>query len=197
MNQQTLDLNTRQYNDNKRKADLGAIAPIDIIQAEAEMKASQQDVTTSRAQVLNQEMILKNYLTRGAMDNLAIVEAHIVPTDHFDVPAQEIVRPIQDLITEAMANRPDVEQSQIGLENSRITTLGVKDAMLPRAGRNCQRIQRRPGRPAINTVPVARRRPRVHRRNRQPVLPGRLRHSVWARSSDATSPTTARASASP
>jgi outer membrane protein len=30
-----------------------------------------------------------------------------------------------------MANRPDVEQSQIGLENSRITTLGVKDAMLP------------------------------------------------------------------
>ncbi|SPE26772.1 Outer membrane efflux protein [Candidatus Sulfopaludibacter sp. SbA6] len=131
VNQQTLDLNTRQYNDNKRKAELGAIAPIDIIQAEAEMKASQQDVTTSRAQVLNQETILKNYLTRGAMDNLAVVEAHIVPTDHFDVPEQEIVRPIQDLITEAITNRPDVEQSQIALENSRITTLGVKDAMLP------------------------------------------------------------------
>ena len=129
--QQTLDLNTRQYNDNKRKADLGAIAPIDIIQAEAEMKASQQDVTTARTQVLNQEMILKNYLTRSGMDNLAVVEAHIIPTDHFDVPAQEAVRPIQDLVTEAMASRPDVEQSQIGLENSRITTLGVKDAMLP------------------------------------------------------------------
>src|SRR5262249_27112872 len=129
--QQTLDLNTRQYNDNKRKADLGAIAPIDIIQAEAEMKASQQDVTTARAQVLNQEMILKNYLTRGGMNNLAIVEAHIIPTDHFEVPPQEVVRPIQDLITEAMTNRPDVEQSQIGLENSRITTLGVRDAMLP------------------------------------------------------------------
>jgi len=42
-----------------------------------------------------------------------------------------VVRPIQDLFTEAMANRPDVEQSQIGLENSRVTTLGVKDAMLP------------------------------------------------------------------
>jgi outer membrane protein len=129
--QQTLELNTRQYNDNKRKADLGAIAPIDIIQAEAEMKASQQDVTTANTQVLNQEMILKNYLTRSGMDNLAVVQAHIVPTDHFDVPAQEVVRPIQDLITEAMANRPDVEQSQIGLENSRITTLGVRDAMLP------------------------------------------------------------------
>ncbi|HEY2017742.1 MAG TPA: TolC family protein, partial [Bryobacteraceae bacterium] len=129
--QQTLDLNTKQYNDNKRKADLGAIAPIDIIQAEAEMKSSQQDVTTAKAQVLNQETIVKNYLTRGGMDNLALVEAHIVPTDHYDVPAQEAVQPIQDLINEALANRPDVEQSQIGLENSRITTLGVKDAMLP------------------------------------------------------------------
>jgi outer membrane protein len=129
--QQTLELNTRQYNDNKRKADLGAIAPIDIIQAEAEMKASQQDVLTAQAQVLNQETIIKNYLTRSGMDNLAIINARIVPTDHFDVPAQEAVQPIQDLITEAMANRPDVEQNQIALENSRITTLGVKDAMLP------------------------------------------------------------------
>jgi len=129
--QMTLDLNTRQYNDNKRKADLGAIAPIDIIQAEAEMKASQQDVTTAQAQVTNQETILKAYLTRSGMDNLGIVEAHVIPTDHFDVPEQEVVRPIQDLISEALANRPDVEQSQIGLENARITTLGVKDAMLP------------------------------------------------------------------
>lgn len=129
--QQTLELNTRQYNDNKRKADLGAIAPIDIVQAEAEMKASQQDVTTAQAQVLNQETILKNYLTRSGMDNLAIVQARIIPTDHFDVPQQETVRPIQDLIAEAMVNRPDVEQSQIGLENTRITTLGVRDAMLP------------------------------------------------------------------
>jgi len=129
--QLTLDLNTRQYNDNKRKADLGAIAPIDIIQAEAEMKASQQDVTTAQSQVLNQETILKAYITRSGMDNLAIVQAHVIPTDHFEVPSQESVRPIQDLITEAFTNRPDVEQSQIGLENTRITTLGVKDAMLP------------------------------------------------------------------
>jgi outer membrane protein TolC len=129
--QMTLDLNTRQYNDNKRKADLGAIAPIDIIQAEAEMKSSQQDVTTAQSQVLNQETILKAYITRSGLDNLAIVEAHVIPTDHFEMPAQETVRPIQDLFTEALANRPDVEQSQIGMENSRITTLGVKDAMLP------------------------------------------------------------------
>ncbi|HYW46459.1 MAG TPA: TolC family protein [Bryobacteraceae bacterium] len=134
--QQTLELDNKLYNDNKRRAELGAIAPIDIIQAEGEAKAAQQDVITAIAQVYNQETILKAYLTRSGMDNLEVIAAHIVPTDHFDVPAQESVRPIQDLITEALANRPDVEQSQIGMENTRITTLGVKDAMLPQLTAN-------------------------------------------------------------
>ena len=129
--QMTLDLNTKLFNDNKRKADLGAIAPIDIVQAEAEMKSTQQDVTTAEMQVSEAGDHPEELLTRNGMNRLEIVQAHIVPTDHFDVPAQETIRPIQDLITEAMTNRPDVEQSRSGLENTRITTLGVKDAMLP------------------------------------------------------------------
>jgi outer membrane protein len=54
-----------------------------------------------------------------------------VPTDVFNIQAQDEVRPIQDLIAEAVKNRPDVEQSAIAIEDARITTLGVKDAMLP------------------------------------------------------------------
>jgi len=38
VSQQTLQLDTQLYEDNKKRADLGAIAPIDIIQAEADMK---------------------------------------------------------------------------------------------------------------------------------------------------------------
>ena len=129
--QHTFELNKKLYEDNQRRAELGAIAPIDIIQAEAEMKSSQQDVVTAELQVLQQEMILKSVLTRSGMDDLAVVGARIVPTDHIDVPEREAVRPIQDLVAEALAERPDVEQSTIGLEDARITTLGVKDAMLP------------------------------------------------------------------
>jgi len=129
--QQTLDLNTKLYHDNQRRAELGAIAPIDIIQAEAEMKSSQQDVTNAETQVLQQEMILKSVLTRGGLDNLELINARIVPTGHFTVPPQEQVRPIQDLIAEATTNRPDVEQSQVGLEDSRINMRGTRDAMLP------------------------------------------------------------------
>ena len=129
--QLTLELNTKLFTDNKRRADLGAIAPIDIVQAEAEMKSSQQDVTTAEMQVQEQETILKNVLTRNGMNRLEIASARIVATDHFEVPPQEAIRPIQDLITEAVTNRPDMAQSRLGLEDTRITTLGVKDAMLP------------------------------------------------------------------
>lgn len=129
--QQTLDLDARLYRDNRRRAELGAIAPIDVIQAEAEMKTAQQNVTTAQTQVLQQETILKTVITRSGLSRLDIINAHIVPTDHFDVPAEEAVQPIQDQIAQALAARPDVEQSDLGLQDARITTLGVKDAMLP------------------------------------------------------------------
>ncbi|MGD0496838.1 MAG: TolC family protein [Bryobacteraceae bacterium] len=129
--QHTLELNTSLYEDNKRRAELGAIAPIDIIQAEAEMKGAQQDVKSAESAVLQQEMVLKGVLTRGGLDNLAIATARIIPTDHYDMPAQEAVRPVQDLIAEALANRPELEQSRIGLEDTRINMSGVKDALLP------------------------------------------------------------------
>jgi outer membrane protein TolC len=129
--QQTLDLDTKLYEDNKRRADLGAIAPIDIIQAEADMKAAEQDVIAQQSQVEQQEMILKNYLTRNGLDNPLVAAARIVPTDHIEVPAQEPVMPVQDMEAEALLNRPEVEQNGITLENARLDLKGVKNNLLP------------------------------------------------------------------
>jgi outer membrane protein TolC len=129
--QQTLDLNTKLYEDNKRRAELGALAEIDIVQAEAEVKSSQQDVTTSETQVLQQEMILKSVLTRSGLNNPAVVGARIVPTDHFDVPAQDAIQPTQDMVAEAFQKRPEIEQSLVGLEDARISMLGTKNNLLP------------------------------------------------------------------
>jgi outer membrane protein TolC len=129
--QQTLDLDTRLYEDNQRRAELGAIAPIDIIQAEADMKAAQQDVIAQESQVLQQEMILKNYITRGGLDNSVVAVARIVPTDHIEVPAQDPVIPMQDMVAEALVNRPEVEQNAISLENARLDLKGVRNNLLP------------------------------------------------------------------
>jgi outer membrane protein len=131
VDQHTLELDTKLYHDNQRRAELGAIAPIDIIQAEAEMKTAQQNVITQESQVLQQEMILKSVITRGGLDNPAIALARIIPTDHIDVPAEEPVVPVQDLVSQAIAARPEVHQQEISLENARLDLLGTKNNLLP------------------------------------------------------------------
>src|SRR5262249_17478264 len=133
---QTLDLDTKLYEDNKRRAELGSIAPIDTIQAEAEMKSAEQDVVTQETQVLQQELILKSEITGSGFDNAAVISAHIIPTDHIEVPAQEAIVPVQDLIAEAMQNRPEVTVNQINLENARLNMLGTKNNLRPTLSAN-------------------------------------------------------------
>jgi outer membrane protein len=131
IDRQTLELDTRLYEDNKKRADLGAIAPIDVIQAEADMKAAQQSVVAQDSQVQQQEMILKNVITRSGLDNSTVAFARIVPTDHIDVPAQDPITPVQEMVSQAIASRPEVAQNQISLENARLDMLGTRSNLLP------------------------------------------------------------------
>jgi outer membrane protein TolC len=57
--------------------------------------------------------------------------ARIIPTDHIEIPPKEEVIPWQDLVAEAIAHRPEIEQNQIALENSRLELLGTRNALLP------------------------------------------------------------------
>src|ERR1039457_5864234 len=150
--QLTLDLDTKLYEDNKRRADLGAIAEIDIIQAEADMKAAQQDVIAQDSQVLQQEMILRNYITRGGLDNPVVAVARIVPTDHIDVPAQDPLIPIQEWVQAPLTNRPKIKQNQIPLENARLDLLGVKNNLLPTLSANINMSNAGQG-GSISTIP--------------------------------------------
>jgi outer membrane protein TolC len=76
-------------------------------------------------------MILKGVLTRNGFNNPAVVSARLVPTDHFDVPEKDPIVPTQDMVTEAFQKRPELEQSQTGLEDARISMLGTKNNLLP------------------------------------------------------------------
>jgi outer membrane protein len=129
--QQALALAQKLYEDNKKRAAAGAIAPIDIIQAEAGVATAQLDLSAVEAQVLQQEMILKSAITRSGVDSLAVIDARIVPTDSIQVPNTDAVEPLQDMIGQAMENRPELKETDISLENSRLTMLGVKNAMRP------------------------------------------------------------------
>ncbi len=131
--EKTLEITQKLYEDNRKRAAIGAVAPIDIIQAEAGVQTAELDLQTAKTQVLEQELILKSALTRTGVDNVEIMDAHIIPTDSIDPPPVN-VQPIQDMVAEALANRPELEESAINMENNRLTMKGVKNAMLPSFG---------------------------------------------------------------
>ena len=126
-----LEIAQKFYEDNKRRLALGVIAPIDLVQSEASMQTAQVDLRGANTQVLQQEMILKNALTRTGADSMALIEARIIPTDAIVLPATEAIRPIQDMIADALVSRPELKEARINLENARVNMTGVKNAMLP------------------------------------------------------------------
>jgi outer membrane protein len=128
---QALELAQKLYGDNKKQVEIGTLAPIEIVRAEAEVAAREQDLTISETNVLQQETILKNAISRNGVASPTIAEVSIIPTDRLLLPAVEPVQPIQDLVEKAMQNRPEPSQTQLILENAKISLKGAKASLLP------------------------------------------------------------------
>jgi len=128
---QALTLAEKLYNDNKKQVEIGTLAPIEVVRAEAEMAARQQDLTISQTQVLQQETIIKNALSRNGVASPIVADAHIIATDRIRMPDVEPVAPMQDLVAQALASRPELVQSRMQVQNSVINLKGDRSALKP------------------------------------------------------------------
>ena len=129
--QDALAANQRLYEDNQKQVEIGTLAPIEVTRAEAEVAASQQALTVAQTQLLQQETILKNALSRNGVQNPLIANAHVIPTDRIQVPDVEAITPIQDSIAMAISARPELSQFRILVQNQEIGIKGVKNELLP------------------------------------------------------------------
>ncbi len=129
--QQSLAYNQKLYSDNKKQVEIGTMAPIEIVRAEAAVASSEQDLILSETRVLQQETIIKNYVSRNGVASPSVADAHIIPTDRIRIPDQEEVQPLQDLAAMALRARPDLSQRRIGIENNRINLKGSRSQLLP------------------------------------------------------------------
>lgn len=129
--EQSLALAEKLYNDNKRQVEIGTLAPLEVVRAEAEVARTRQDLIVSQTGLLQQQILMKDLITKNPADPLlALVD--IAPTDHPDVPAVPEVIPVQDAIQIAMERRPEIIQSQLDLKNRNLTIKASRNAMLPR-----------------------------------------------------------------
>ena len=117
--------------DNKKLVQFGTAAPIEITRAESQLYASQQDLVTSQTNLLQQETILKNYLSRNGVADAGLTALHIVPLDKFQIPEKDEGRPLEDLIRQALAVRAEMEQAHLNLASNQMNLVGIKNSLKP------------------------------------------------------------------
>jgi outer membrane protein TolC len=127
--QETVKAAEKLLADTQAQVTEGTLAPVELTRANAEVYSTRQDLINSRGLFDEQEAILRRVLTRDEDEQLR--GTHILPTDTLDIPAQDDVRPIQDLIADAMTARPDINHSRLQVENSLITLEGSRNATRP------------------------------------------------------------------
>jgi outer membrane protein TolC len=129
--QEASALAEKLYSDVRAQVDEGTLAPVETTRANAQVFSTRQDLINARGLLQEEEAILKNVLTRRGNEDPEVRAAHIIPTDALAIPENDQTRPIQDLISEALANRPDLGQARLQIENSRIGLEGARSATRP------------------------------------------------------------------
>jgi len=128
--QQTLTTAQRLLEDNRNKVEQGTLAPIEATRAEAQTASARQDLINSQGYVRQQEIILKNVLSRNWGDDPIVHDATIVPTDTLGLeplPTQTSA----EIVTMALMNRPELQAGKLQLTNSEISLKGTKNELKP------------------------------------------------------------------
>lgn len=131
--QSALDTAQQFDDNNKRQEDLGALSSLDVITADSQVASAQSDLAGSQATVLQAELSLKNAISRnGAMDP-ALSTATIITLDKITIPDADNLLPLNSLVEQALANRPDLEVLRSNVTSAEISALGTKNGILPNA----------------------------------------------------------------
>lgn len=131
LKKEALDAAQKLYEDNKKELAAGSVAAIEVTRAQAEIPARQQDVLIAETNVLQQEIVLKNAISRHGIQDPLLESAHIIPLDHTVVPPVEDLGSVKDLVAQAMRQRPDLQQNLINIQSQAMVLLGDKSALKP------------------------------------------------------------------
>ena len=116
--QQALQVAQQLYEDNKRQAEIGTLAPLDVLSAQAQVASTQRNLIVAQTNFQQQALTLKTFFGRQITDVLA--DAVIVATDPLPDPQEADIPPIDEAISLAAKNRPEVPQAQASVMNDEI-----------------------------------------------------------------------------
>jgi outer membrane protein len=125
--QRSLELASKLVGDNRARVEIGTMAPIDIVQAQAEEANRRQQLVGAQATLRNNELALKRLIVRGTDDE--VWRATIVPTDRPVVTAQPV--DLDAAVTNALSRRVDLAVNRKNLEAADITVRSLHNQTMP------------------------------------------------------------------
>jgi outer membrane protein len=129
--QRALDQSTSLEKDDEKQLQIGSMAPLDVVNAKSQESSDQQSLIASQNTLEYQQLLMKQAIARN-LDDPQLANAPIIPTDRVSLAeTPEEHMSVDDLVREADANRPDVEQAMLNLKIDELTLKGVKNGLLP------------------------------------------------------------------
>ncbi len=129
--QRAVDQSTQVASDDRKELQIGTLAPLDVLNADNAVATDKQALITSQTNLQYQQLVMKQAIARNLNDP-AVISAPVIPTDRVSlIETPEEQKSADDLVAEAYANRPEIEQSILNLKNAQLTIKGVKNGLLP------------------------------------------------------------------
>jgi outer membrane protein len=124
---QSLALASKLLSDNKIRVEVGTMAPMDVVQAEAEEATRQQALTTATATMRTAELSLKRLIVSGTNDPLW--SQHIEPVDRPDFQAASI--DVEAAVRTALQERTDLQVARNNFETNSVLLKSQRNQALP------------------------------------------------------------------
>jgi outer membrane protein TolC len=119
----------RTLQDDQHQLDLKAIPAMQVITDQSLVATSEGDLTVSRATLRLNELLIKNAVTKT--DSPIIDEIPVVPLDRTGAADPNASKSIDDLITAAEKNRPDVAEDEIAMQVAQESLKSIRSELLP------------------------------------------------------------------
>src|SRR5229473_1912354 len=114
VSEQSLAFAQQSLDKAKKQLQLESISEMDVLRAEAEVSRRDQDLTVARTTLQLQELLIKNALTRR-LDDPVLEAVPVVPTDRLESTQPTAGQAVQDLIAQALRDRPELAESDVDL----------------------------------------------------------------------------------
>ncbi len=130
VNERQLQLAEKTLSDDQEQVKIGTLAPITLVQAQSGVETAKQNLIVAQTNLQLEELLMKNAITKN-MDDPLLASAPVIPTDTLQANEKFQVRPLNELIQEALQDRPEMASARINLTNLQISRKSLRNALLP------------------------------------------------------------------